>query len=62
VSRSSTLERLPAIDGGGTHTTATIQVRTEDPTYDTVGEEDYATLVNRRHKDTGDSIIDDDSQ
>jgi hypothetical protein len=62
VARSSALERLLAIHGGGTRTTATIQVRLEDPTYDTVGEEDYVALVDRCHKDTTDFIIDEDSQ
>ncbi|XBI30401.1 hypothetical protein VPH35_054156 [Triticum aestivum] len=60
VARSAALERLRAIRGGGARSAAAVQVRMEDPIYDTVAEEDYAALVARRRKDAGAFIIDDD--
>ncbi|KAM0888072.1 hypothetical protein ACQ4PT_028574 [Festuca glaucescens] len=50
---------LRAKRDGGTRAAA-VQVRMEDPIYDTVTEEDYAALVARRRKDVGAFIIDDD--
>jgi DNA polymerase alpha subunit A len=57
---SAALERLRAIKAGGARAAAAVQVRMEDPIYDTVAEEDYAALVARRRKDAGAFIIDDD--
>ena len=50
MSRSSTT---------ATRTLAAVQVRMDDPSYNTVAEEDYATLVDRCHKNTAAFIIDD---
>ncbi|KAM0843787.1 hypothetical protein ACQ4PT_057484 [Festuca glaucescens] len=57
--RSAALERIRAKREGGSRAAA-VQVRMEDPIYDTVAEEDYAALVARRRKDAGAFIIDDD--
>ncbi|KAM0843858.1 hypothetical protein ACQ4PT_057427 [Festuca glaucescens] len=57
--RSAALERIRAKRDGGARAAA-VQVRMEDPIYDTVAEEDYAALVARRRKDAGAFIIDDD--
>ncbi|XP_051226430.1 DNA polymerase alpha catalytic subunit [Lolium perenne] len=57
--RSAALERIRARREGGARAAA-VQVRMEDPIYDTVAEEDYAALVARRRRDAGAFIIDDD--
>jgi hypothetical protein len=39
---------------------ASLPLRTNDLTYDTAAEEEFSTLINSIHKDTGTFIIDDD--
>ena len=60
VARSAALERLRAIRDGSARAAAVVQVKVDAQIYDTVAEEDYATLVTRRHKDAGEFVIDDD--
>jgi hypothetical protein len=44
---------------GGGGATAVVHVRTNDLTYDTAIEEEFSTLINSFHKDTGTFIIKD---
>ncbi|KAF8717128.1 hypothetical protein HU200_026243 [Digitaria exilis] len=60
VARSAALERLRAIRDGSARAADAVQVKVDDPIYDTVAEEDYAALVIRRRKEAGEFIIDDD--
>ena len=60
VVRSAALERLRAIRDGSARAAAVVQVKVDAQIYDTVAEEDYATLVTRRRKDAGEFVIDDD--
>ena len=60
AARSAALERLRAFCDGSARAATVVQVKVDAQIYDTVAEEDYATLITRGRKDAGEFIIDDD--
>ncbi|KAK9096970.1 hypothetical protein Sjap_022467 [Stephania japonica] len=60
TARVEALERLKALRSGGRRSDAGFQVKIEDPIYDTVAEEDYEALVEKRRAEARGFIVDDD--
>ncbi|KAK9163384.1 hypothetical protein Syun_004286 [Stephania yunnanensis] len=59
TARAEALERLKALRTGGRRSDAGFQVKIEDPIYDTVAEEDYEALVEKRREEARGFIVDD---
>ncbi|OVA15651.1 DNA-directed DNA polymerase [Macleaya cordata] len=58
--RAEALDRLKALRRGGRRSEGGFQVKIEDPIYDTLAEDDYASLVAKRREEVRGFIVDDD--